>query len=160
MNSKKENCTADRKKDLKSPTPNRLLRLHCRRPESLAQKFPKNGEKMDLKRIEEALKKARGCVDEFTWVDPEFSELLLLVADYLLAKETLQFHGVPSSYIPLSAFEKKHKFITANTISRYCKSLDWAILFKNQWWVDEKKTLEFFLAKPIFKKRMQRLREI
>lgn len=119
---------------------------------------------MSLIKIREALKKAKEETHGFSWVDEEFADLLILVAEYLLGQEHKECEHsiVPEGFMTLSEFEKKHKFVAANTLCKYCKDDDsfrdtCALFIYDKWFIEEKKALDFLMEKPFFKKRMERL---
>lgn len=116
---------------------------------------------MTLKKISEALKKAKENADGFSWVDEEFSDLLITIAEYLLQQEKYQSNEIPQGYVTIAAFERAYKFISAETLRDYCQDPaffnECAPFKQGIWYVNEEKTFRFLKNKPCFKKRMERL---
>lgn len=122
----------------------------------------KEGE-MSLKEISDALEKAKKSADGFSWVDEEFSELLIKIAEHILEKDEYTSDGIPHGYVSLKAFERAYKIVSAETLRDYCNNdqgfnLNTCYLHRGRWWyVNEEKTLDFLKKKTFFKKRMERL---
>jgi len=117
---------------------------------------------MTIKEINIALQKAKESCDGFSWVDEEFSDLLIKIAEHLIGREDTKPPGVPPGFIPVVKFEKDYKFISAETLVDYCRdnalfSNNCGLLVGKRWYVHEERTLEFLKKRPIFKKRMERL---
>lgn len=117
---------------------------------------------MSLQKIRVAMETAKECQHGFSWVDEEFSELLILLAQHILGKEDLMSNSIPEGYMSLKCFEEKYKLIAAHTLARYCREndefrFDCAIYSMDRWWIDEEKTLEFLSKKTFFNKRIERL---
>ncbi len=116
---------------------------------------------MSLQKIKESLIIARECQHGFSWVDEEFSDLLILLAEHILQQEDLLYHQLPDGYISLKCFEEKYKLVSAHTLGNYCRTnptfIDCALFLMDKWWVNEQNTLEFLSKKTFFKKRIERL---
>ncbi len=132
------------------------------RQEKLALTFRRQANSMSLEKIRDALKKARENQDGFSWVDEEFSDLLILLTEHILKQHDDEWTSIPSGYISVSEFERKYKLVAANTLAKYCKDDDCfrdncALFVHYQWYVKEQLTLDYLGKKTFFKKRMERL---
>jgi hypothetical protein len=120
---------------------------------------------MSLIKIKAALKKAKEDEIGFSWVDEEFSDLLIAIAEHILAKEDIEkelSQILPPSYISLKAFEEKYKFIAANSLQRKCRldadfSNECCFFDGYKYYVDPEATLNYLEKSPIMKKRLQRM---
>ena len=70
---------------------------------------------MSLKKIRDSLREAKKNEHGFSWVDEEFQNLLLAIAEHVLAlgaEHEEEEPSLPPNYISLKEFEDRHKFIS------------------------------------------------
>ena len=116
---------------------------------------------MDISKIKEFYKQ----VKQYSILD-ENDELLIAIAEYIIKSHHLnvQYPKPPENYVTLKECEKIIKYISANTLGKYCCKNEY---FKKecahfdgyQWFVDPIKAEALLKERKVFKKRLERLKD-
>lgn len=119
---------------------------------------------MTLKKISKQLEITRELVTNEGWDQSVFFTLLFSIAEHLLEQDENDCEDqIPVGYITLSEFEDKYKFIAKKTLGTYCnQDVDFSntapIKYGSKWYIDAKRTVDFFKKVPTFKRRMANLK--
>lgn len=117
---------------------------------------------MSLERIKNASQEVKDT--QFAFIDDEIIELLSALAEHILTlgsehEETTIQQG---NLISPIEFEKRYKFIAANTLYRYCNYDEvfrktCAIKNAGRWMINPDLAVDYLKRLPTFKKRLERL---